>query len=322
MSARRPRIVWPGPGRITVMLMVIVPAAMAYPWHSGAARWTVGIAAGVVVLSAAWWRGRHLTAIAARRLAMVRRRDTPGRHEAVNYSTANATTTVALRFLGGIAGDVPLALIGGYLQRYGISCDAVRVTSRDVPGERTTWVGLTVSAAPNLAALQARSHDLPLRETAEIALRRLADHLRENGCSVPTAQPVEVPDLLGPQAKERWRAVEDGVQGYVAAFGVVADATLGQTLETLWLLPAAEMWTSLEITGTPDRPKVAVACAIRTDDRPGSPPLPGLEPANGGHWAALAAMHPLSAERLVAPQIPADGIPGFSWPAGALTIRT
>jgi type VII secretion protein EccE len=314
VSARRPRIVWPGTGRMTLILLVIVPAAMAYPWQSTTQRWMLGIAAAVVVLLLAWWRGRHLTGIAGRRMAMLRGRDNPGRH--------HASTTVALRILDETADDLPLAVLAGYLRRYGLACDAVRVTSRDVPGQRTTWVGLTYSVASNLAALQARSEELPLRETAEVALRRLADHLREIGWSVSTAQPVEVPDLLGPQAKERWRAVEDGPQGYVAAYGIAADVLLGQTLEELWALSSSEKWTVLEITGTPERLKLAVACAIRTDDMPGAAPLPALEVEHGDQWTALAAIDPLSVQRLVAQQVPADRIPGFSWPAGAEPVRT
>jgi type VII secretion protein EccE len=308
------RVVWPGTGRITLILLAIAPAAMAYPWQTTTQRWVLGVAAAVVVLLLAWWRGRHLTGIVGRRLAMLR--------GPVEKEPAGTSTTVALRILDETAEELPLAVLAGYLLRFGLRCDAVRVTSRDVPGQRASWVGLTYSAAPNLAALQARSAELPLRETAEIALRRLADHLRELGWSVSTAQPVEVPDLLGPQAKERWRAVEDGPQGYVAAYGIVADATLGHSLEEFWALPSSEKWTVLELTGTPERPNVAVACALRTDDMPGAAPLPALQTAHGDQWAALAAIDPLSAQRLVARHVPADRIPGFGWPAGAEPVRT
>ena len=51
---------------------------------------------------------------------------------------------------------LPLALITRYLDRYGIRADKIRITSRDNASDasrRETWIGLTVSAADNLAAL-------------------------------------------------------------------------------------------------------------------------------------------------------------------------
>ena len=75
----------------------------------------------------------------------------------------------------------PLAVIAGYLNRYGLRADSVRLTNRDSGAGRTTWIGLTLDAADNLAALQARSAEIPLQETAETAIRRLRDHLREFG---------------------------------------------------------------------------------------------------------------------------------------------
>ena len=68
---------------------------------------------------------------------------------------------------------LPLPLLAKYLNRYGIRADAIRVTSRDAVSDnglrqRETWIGLTVSAAANLPALQARSARIPLRETAEV----------------------------------------------------------------------------------------------------------------------------------------------------------
>jgi hypothetical protein len=67
-----------------------------------------------------------------------------------------------------------LPLIAGYLDRYGVRCDKIRITSRDLDGLRTTWIGMTLGAVENLAALRARSPRIPLRDTAEVAGRRTA----------------------------------------------------------------------------------------------------------------------------------------------------
>lgn len=40
---------------------------------------------------------------------------------------------------GGAA--VPLAMVAGYVERFGIRAAKVRVTSRDQEGARTTWSG-------------------------------------------------------------------------------------------------------------------------------------------------------------------------------------
>ena len=292
----------PGPGRLTLIALAIVPAAMTYPWRTDTERWVLGVGAVVAVLLLAWWRGRYLTDVLWRRLAMLTGSDRDENPSAVVRSGIDARTTVVLRLLDD-DDEVPLSVISGYLERYGIRCDAVRVTRREIPGAHTTWIGLTVSAAANIAALQARSADLPLRDTAEVALRRLADHLRELGRPVSTTD-VDVPDLLGPQTRERWRAVEDGNYGYVAAYAVpVNDDALNETLNQLRGLDAAELWTAIEITGTRDRSRLAVACAVRTDGIPAAPPLPALQPQNGEHLAALRALHPLGTERLVAQPI-------------------
>ena len=89
--------------------------------------------------------------------------------------------TVVLQVADPAGLGVPLPLASGYVERFGVRSEKVRVTAHDRDGARTTWISLTLDAEANLVALQARSAELPLRETAEIAGRRLADQLREAG---------------------------------------------------------------------------------------------------------------------------------------------
>jgi type VII secretion protein EccE len=295
---------------------------MAYPWHETGERWILGIAVAVVVVLLAWWRGLHVTNIVRRRVGLLAGRDRrgTGAHTLVEQSVADARTTAVLRVLhdrdDASAPDLPLPLLAEYLDRYGIRCDTVRVTSRDTPVGRATWIGLTVSAAANLAALQARSADIPLRETAEISLRRLADHLRELGWAISTTD-IDVPDLFGPDVEERWRAVQDGTHGYVAAYAASLEA-----LTELWSSPSPEVWTVLQLSGPGDDPQVSVACAVRSDEAPGAVPVPGLVAQLGGQRAALAALHPLSTGPVVAQPIPWSKVPELSWPANRVSVRT
>ena len=75
------RIVLPGPGRITLALLAIVPAAMAAPYQTTTERWVLGVAVAIVILLFASWRGRYLTTWVRLRLAMLRRRDAAGERE-------------------------------------------------------------------------------------------------------------------------------------------------------------------------------------------------------------------------------------------------
>ena len=71
---------------------------------------------------------------------------------------------------------------------------------------------------------------------------------------------------------------------------------IGDALAQVWALPSSEIWTALEITGTATDLRVAVACAIRSDDKPEA--IAGGTPLNGRHRAALDALSLLSvAER-------------------------
>ena len=285
------RIPLPGPGRITLVLLFVVPAVLGYPWHAGVQRWTLGVAVAATVLLLGRWRGQYLTTMTWRRITM-------GRNAVDASVTPDVKTTVVLRVAGESDAELPLDVIGSYLQRYGIRADAVRVTSRHTAGKTTTWIGVTVSAAANLAALQARSSVLPLQETAETVLRRMADHLRELGWVVNTTDP-DVPDLLGPRPKQHWRAVQDGTLGYVAAYTVHDGVSPDEVLPRVRSLDVPEVWTALEMTGSVDRPEVAVACAVRSETRPAAAPLEMLRACDGEHRRALTALHPATTRRLV-----------------------
>lgn len=306
------RLVWPGSGRITVALLAVVPAAMSYPWHSTTQRWALGIAVAVVILLFGWWRGLHFTTIVRRRFGLLgRRRSNSGSHQLVAHSGADARTTAVLRVLPDGDAELPVLLIAGYLDRYGLRCESVRITSRDTISDRDTWIGLTMSAADNLAALRARSAQIPLRETAEVVLRRLADHLRENGCPVTTSE-VDIYDVLGPQAKERWRAVEDGTSGFIAAYDVTVDQTLPDTLTQLWAQQATEVWTTVQIS---QGSRLAVACAVRSDEMPGrAAPPRGLISRRGAHRAALDAIVPDSTDPLGPGTAAPDLLATLRWP--------
>lgn len=282
-------------GRIMVALLVVIPAAMAYPWQTTLDWWLLGIAIAVVIVAFAWWRGAFLTTLLRRRLALLRGHDEP-RH-LVQHSETDARTTVVLRVLGGGERELPRSTLSSYLDRYGIRCDAVRLTHRDTPDGRTTWVGLTFCAATNLAALQARSQDIPLRETAEVTLRRLADHLRELGYLVSTVD-LEVPDLLGAAPRERWKTVQDDGRGHLTCYSVPADDRLDEILAELRATDASEVWTVLELTGAPDRPELSAVCAVRTAEAPTAAPVGALQHLTGRQRTTLAALHPESTERL------------------------
>jgi type VII secretion protein EccE len=210
----------PGSGRLALALLAVVPAVMAYPWRAAREQWVLGIAVAVVILLFGWWGGLHFTTILRRRLAMLRR---------PSHETASPALATALLRLGPPTGDqgvLPLPLIAGYLDFYGIRADKIRITSRtNASDARQTWIALTVSAADNLAALRARSSAIPLHETTRVAVRRLADHLREVGWEATVSEPDVVPRLLDSAGQESWRAVQAG-SGYLAAYRVSADEAL------------------------------------------------------------------------------------------------
>jgi type VII secretion protein EccE len=276
--------------RISLALLFSVPAAMAFPWQSARDRWLLGVAVVAVIVLFAWWRGQFLTTIVGRRIAMLVRRSSLEDPGSLEYST------VLVRVDASGPTELPLRLIAGYLDRYGIRCDKVRVTNREIDGQRTTWVGLTLGAVDNLTALRARSPRIPLRDTAEVVARRLADHLREAGWDASIVDSAGTP--VQPSAKETWRGVRDEA-GYVAAYKVKVDERLADTLAGIRSLSSHDTWTALEFTGTATTPAVSAVCSLRTGERPSSAaPFPALTPLAGRHRVALTALNPLSEERL------------------------
>lgn len=293
----------PPTGRMTLVLLAVAAAALAFPWHSVRERWVLGVAIAAVVVLLARWRGLAVTTILYRRLAILR----PNRgSRRADDSVTDVRTTALLRVAPPLsdADALPLPLIAGYAERYGLHAQAIRVTSRDSTSEvgtreRETWIGVTLSAADNLAALQARSPQIPLQETAEVAARRLADHLRESGWTASLAAPDDVPTPYPRSARETWSGISLDSTDYIAAHRVKVDTALPNTLAAIWSYPVREVWTVLEVAGAGADQTLAVGCAFRTDAAPGATgPLPGLISQAGIQRAALSALDPLSSHRL------------------------
>lgn len=322
MSSHPTTIPRPGPARITLVLLAVVPALMANPWQTTAQRWALAVGIIVPILLLGWWRGLHFTTIARRRFAMLRSR---GGAHTDRRDAAGARATGALRITDSAAGNaVPLSLIASYLNRYGLRADTVRITSRGTrsdggAGTTDTWIGLTYAAAPNLAALQARSASIPLQRTVDVAVRRLADHLREIGWDTTVVADDEIPSLIDGSARETWRSVVDGSGDHVAAYQVGIDAALADTISRIQAVNASETWTVLEFAEDDGQQTVAAACALRTGSAPdGGAPLAGLLPQQGNHRSALLSLHPLSGSRLDGhAALTGDDLAGLRWPVSA-----
>lgn len=289
------RIPAPGAGRLTIVALAVITAVLSYPWHSTNDRWALGVAVAVVIVSLIWWRGRYLTTILGQRIRIILRRRPIHPRAAELRSTPTDAVATALVLVDDRDRELPLGLLTGYLDRYGVLCDSVRVTTHTTGAGATTWIGLTVSGARNLSALQARSPQIPLRETAENAARRLIAHLRETGWAATLEDPDQVPDLVGANAREQWQSVTDA-RGYLTTYSVNTPETIAEITSGA----ASETWTVVEIVGTASRAQIRAGAAIRTDDAPpASAPLPGLLAIPGRQADALAALHPLSGARLV-----------------------
>ncbi|MDH6243295.1 type VII secretion protein EccE [Mycobacterium sp. OTB74] len=268
--------------RITLALLAIVPAVMTYPWHTTTHKWVLGIAAGVLVIVFAWWRGLFVTTMLARRFA-VWRRNLAG--EAT--SAADAMTVVLKVQTDDRFPYQTLPLIAAYVDRYGIRCKSVRVTEHQVDDTHQAWVSVTIAAEPNIAALQARSSELPLADAAQQVARRLADQLREAGLQVFAAD--SAPTLLQPSAREKWRAVRDS-DGYLTAYGLPVDQRLANCLAEL--ASNTERWSVLEFSREAATSVISAACAVRTATAPAA--LSGLVCQPGRQRPLMQAMAPAS----------------------------
>lgn len=295
--------------RIALASLAVVLAAMAYPWESSTDWWIFGIGVAVVVVVFAWWRGQFVTNMAGRRLAVF------GRNHSKPKAQNPNRVTVVVRVSDPAGLGVPLPVVAGYVERFGVRSEKVRVTNHDRDGARMTWISLTLDAATNLVALQARSPELPLRETAEIAGRRLADHLREAGLDAALVDDADTP-LVG-KTREKWRGVKDEA-GFIAAYGIPVDERLGERLDEV-RSQSTETWTAVEFSGSPTQPIVAAACAFRTADLVRGAPVPGLTAQRGVQMPMLTALAPEAVDRLrvpgrvVAPELLAR----IDWPAGS-----
>lgn len=296
--------------RLALTLLAIVAAAMAYPFDSTTDRWVLGVAVAVVVAVFARWGGLFLTTRLARHIAVWRRN-----HSTPKLQPSNEAT-VLLRIDDPNAVGLSLPLVAGYVERFGVRCQKVRVTSRDQAGVRTTWISLTLNAADNLTALMARSPELPLLATTEVLGRRLADHLRETGLQ---AAIVDVADPPAGPGREKWRAVHDE-HGVVSAYGIPVDDRLPDRLSEVWSRPT-ETWTAVEFAGTATHLTVTAVCAFRTPQAVRGVPLAGLTAHPGIQRPLLNALDPRTAERLdlAASPLPTGLLDRIDWPVGSFS---
>jgi type VII secretion protein EccE len=296
--------------RIALALFVIIPAAMAYPWRTVPERWVLGVAIAVVVVVFAWWGGLFVTTALGRRWNMLRRNRGGAR------SIPDNEVLVLLSVEAPKDAALPLPLLAGYVDRFGVRCAKVRVTNLDVGGERRTWIGLTVAADDNLAALAARASDLPLYDTAEVVGRRLADHLRELGFVARFVDAAT--DPVEPGARETWRGVRDGA-GTVAVYTVPVDGSLPEHFDRVWAHTQLPTWSALEFVRAGAHTGVVALCAVRSDAGSSGSPLPEWKPQNGIHGDLVDALHPCSVRRfdVRATDVPDGLLDALRWPAAS-----
>ncbi|WP_304116692.1 type VII secretion protein EccE [Mycolicibacterium bacteremicum] len=288
--------------RLALALLFITAAVLAYPYQDTTRQWVLGVSIVVVIALFAWWRGEFATTKLARRWAIWR-----GNHGGARRSSGD-TATVVLAIEDPLDDELPVALIAGYADRYGLRLDKVRITSRETAGQSSHWISLTLDAVQNLSALQARSASIPVQETAETVGRRLADHLREGGWTVTAVQ--QAPRPVSEAAKETWRALTDE-SGHLTAYRIPVDA-LPATLAAVRAHPCQERWTAVEFGCD----TVTAVAALRTAERPaGAPPVAGLATLGGHQRSTLDALDPFSAHRLPGHQ-PAGTLAGeVRWPS-------
>jgi type VII secretion protein EccE len=274
--------------RIALALSAIVLATLAHPWQSITERWVLGGAVVVVLAVFAWWRGLFVTTMIRRRVAVWRRNHSKPKRQPTNQ------VTVLLQVADPARIGLPLPVVASYVDRFGLRCNKIRVTSLIDGDKCTTWIGVTLDAGDNLAALAARSPELPLSDTAEVVGRRLADHLRELGLEATIVDDAAAP-LTG-SGKESWRCFRDDL-GYLAAYGLPVDERFTERVGEVWA-QQAQTWTALEFSGSSARPTVTAACAFRTREPLKKAPVAGLVVQRGVQRPLLAALDPRSVQRL------------------------
>ena len=97
---------------------------------------------------------------------------------------------------------------------------------------------MTLDAADNLAALPARSPELPLHATTEMVGRRLADHLRETGVTaviVDDVRPARRPRSARSGAESRMTV------GLFRRYGIPVDERFAERLAEVWSHPTEKL---------------------------------------------------------------------------------
>ena len=275
-AARTDERTHPHEVRLTLALLFVIPAAMAYPWQSTADRWLLGVAVAALIILFAWWRG-----LFSRRSRSPARAAGP-QPQAEARPGRPTYTTVLLRVEHP---REPESAAGAGRRLPGSLRHPLRQGARHEPGyggTRTTWIGLTLGAADNLAALQ-----------GAVAANPVAGHRRLSPggwrtISARSGWSVTIVDTAGlchtdPQAKETWRGVPDG-PGYLAAYRIAVDDQLTEPSLRCWVTARQEIWTRWNSPATATDPDVAAACAFRTaSGRARRARWPGLTPERGLH---------------------------------------
>ena len=193
-----------------------------------------------------------------------------GVHASLDRGATDARTTRCCR-CAAAPGDrtATLALIVYYRDRYGVRADGVRIVQCETADGTSIFIGLTIAAAPNLAALQARSSAIPLWDTAgrppTVCRPAARTRLRRGARGGDRGA-----RLFGPEAKARWRTVSDGGMPLRhRLYALQADSGLPEAIDELW---AADCRT-LDGRRDPGDWR-AVAAAVTHRRRAGSPTAP------------------------------------------------
>jgi type VII secretion protein EccE len=253
-----------------------------------------------------------MTTMIARRVEVFRR------NHSKRKAQASGAVTVVLRVDDPAGVGLSLPLLAGYVERFGVRCEKVRVTNLDDGSASATWISLTLNAVGNLTALRARSAELPLLETAEIVGRRLADHLRETGLSAAIVG--DAPTLLADGDRETWSGVRAD-SGAISAYAIPVDDGLRERLAEVWAQPT-ETWTAIEFSGTSAHPEVRALCVFRTTEAVRRIPVSGLVAQRGIQRPLLTALAPGSTDRLGIPAapLPTGLLEPDGWPVGGRSL--